>query len=239
MSELIKVTIKDDQQLVSARDLYTGLEIKTRFSQWVKQNFKMFREGTDFSPVVTTTQQNQWGGTKEIQDYALTVDMAKQVSLMSQTPQGSVYREYFIKLEKQWNDPRAVVKRGYSILLDENKQLKAENKQLQVPALLGNAVAGSDNSISIGNFAKVLSQKGIKIGRNRLFAWLKKNRYLISNGRETNSPTQRSRELDIMEVRETVITTNHGSKTRFTPLITGKGQQYFIEKFLKEQAIKA
>ena len=64
MDELIKVKVKDDQQLVSARELYNELGVKTRFSQWAKQNFKHFRENIDFSSVVTTTQQNQYGGTK-------------------------------------------------------------------------------------------------------------------------------------------------------------------------------
>ncbi|WP_258567510.1 phage antirepressor KilAC domain-containing protein [Lactiplantibacillus plantarum] len=68
---------------------------------------------------------------------------------------------------------------------------------------------------------------------------LKRNQIDISTGplKRYNSPTQRAMELGIMEVRETVITTNHGSKTRFTPLITGKGQQYFANKFLKSKSM--
>ena len=68
-NELIKVTVQNDQQLVSARDLYKGLEIRTRFSLWVSQNFKEFEKGTDFTSVVTTTDMPN-GGTKPIQDYA-------------------------------------------------------------------------------------------------------------------------------------------------------------------------
>ena len=99
MNELIKVTVKNDQQLVSARDLYKGLKLTTRFNKWVKQNFADFIQGDDFSPVTTVTQQNQYGGTKEIQDYALTLDMAKQLCMMSHTELGRKYRKYFIELE--------------------------------------------------------------------------------------------------------------------------------------------
>lgn len=71
MNELIRIDFKDDSAVVSARDLHRSLEVKTRFSQWVEQNFKMFKENEDFSSVVTTTQQNQYGGTKKLQDYAV------------------------------------------------------------------------------------------------------------------------------------------------------------------------
>lgn len=64
MNELIHIDFKDDSAVVSARELHRSLEVKTRFSQWVEQNFKMFKENEDFSSVVTTTQQNQYGGTK-------------------------------------------------------------------------------------------------------------------------------------------------------------------------------
>jgi len=236
MNELIKITEKDGRQLVSARDLHKGLELTTRFSKWVDQNFSMFVEGIDFTSVTGVTVVNN-GAKRELQDYALTVSMAKELSMMSQTPQGQTFRRYFIMIEDKWNSPMEVVKRGYTFLMDENKQLKLENEQMKAPAMLGQAVSGSDDSISVGNFAKVLRQRGIKTGQNRLFDWLRTHGYLIAMGKRYNSPTQRAMELGIMEVRETVITTNHGSKTRFTPLITGKGQQYFANKFLKSKSM--
>ncbi|CAJ1225686.1 hypothetical protein LXEBMM8_EKPBGFGD_00458 [Lactiplantibacillus xiangfangensis] len=196
----------------------------------------MFVEGVDFTSVTGVTVVNN-GAKREIQDYALTVSMAKELSMMSQTPQGQTFRRYFIMIEDKWNSPMEVVKRGYTFLMDDNKQLKLENEQMKAPAMLGQAVSGSDDSISVGNFAKVLRQRGIKTGQNRLFDWLRTHGYLIAMGKRYNSPTQRAMELGIMEVRETVITTNHGSKTRFTPLITGKGQQYFANKFLKSKSM--
>lgn len=209
MNELIKITEKDGRQLVSARDLYKGLQIAQRFSRWVENNFSLFDEGVDFDKCTSSTVVNN-GAVREIDDYVITLDMAKQLAMMVRNQNGSRYRNYFLAVERRWNSPMEVVKRGYGFLMRENEQLKLENEQLQGPARLGQAVSGSDDSISVGNFAKVLRQRGIKTGQNRLFDWLRTHGYLIAMGKRYNSPTQRAMELGIMEVRETVITTNHG-----------------------------
>lgn len=128
-SELIKVTVKNDQQLVSARDLYKGLGIKRRFSAWWEQNSKDFEENNDFQRVlISTPRENR--GSIELQDYALTIDMAKQLCLLSRTKKGKEYREYLIEVEKKWNDPQSIVQRAMDILKSENLQLKLENKNL-------------------------------------------------------------------------------------------------------------
>lgn len=129
-NELIKVTVQNDQQLVSARDLYKGLEIRTRFSLWVSQNFKEFEEGADFTSVVTTTVVNN-GARKEIQDYALTIDMAKQLCLLSRTQKGKEYREYLIEVEKKWNNPDMIMQRALTIASNRVKLLETENKRLE------------------------------------------------------------------------------------------------------------
>lgn len=118
----------------------------------------------------------------------------------------------------------------------EKQKLVEENKQLQIPALLGTAVSASKDSITVGNFAKVLKQSNVEIGQNRLFKWLRENKYLIDKGARHNVPTQKSMDLKIMEVRESVINTINGDINSFTPLITGKGQQYFTKLFLKVPA---
>ncbi|WP_233551991.1 MULTISPECIES: antA/AntB antirepressor family protein [unclassified Lactobacillus] len=101
--ELIKVQVKDDQQLVSARDLYKALEIKKRFSAWVEQNFRDFEEHIDFTSVPAGTVVNN-GAKRELQDYALTIDMAKQLCLLSRTEKGKQYRKYLISVEKKYRE---------------------------------------------------------------------------------------------------------------------------------------
>lgn len=240
MNELINVTIKDDKQLVSARDLYHGLELKVRFSLWVSKNFKEFEEGEDFTSVSRDTEVQNNGGiqVRELQDYALTLDMAKQLCMMSHTELGRKYRKYFIELERKWNDPQEVVKRGYAILQNENTQLKLENEQMKPKALFADAVSVSKTTILVSELAKILRQNGVNIGANRLFAWMRENGYLISRkGTDWNMPTQRSMELGLFNIKETTITHSDGHTTiSKTTKVTGKGQQYFINKFLKDIA---
>lgn len=238
MNGLIKVTVKGDQQLVSARDLYNELGVKTRFSQWAKQNFKHFREGIDFSSVVTTTQQNQYGGTKEIQDYALIIEMAKHLAMMSGTEKGYQVRDYFIKVEQAWNSPEMVMKRALEIANAKVKALESQNAEMKPKALFADAVSVSDTSILVGELAKLLKQNGVEIGQNRLFAWLRQNGYLISRkGTDYNMPTQKSMNLGLFKIKETSIQHSDGHVTvNKTPKVTGKGQQYFINKFLAEKS---
>lgn len=235
MQELIKVKTQGDTQVVSARQLHEELGVKTRFSQWAKQNFKHFRENIDFSSVVTTTQQNQYGGTKELQDYALTIEMAKHIAMMSGTDKGYEIRDYFIKVEQAWNSPEMVMKRALEIANKKVEKLKLENQQMQPKALFADSVAASHTTILIGELAKILRGNGINIGANRLFQWMRDKGYLISRkGTDYNMPTQRSMNLGLFKIKESTITHSNGSVSiSKTTKVTGKGQQYFINKFMK------
>ena len=240
MNELIKVTVKNDQQLVSARELHKGLKLKKHFGDWVKQNFKEFYENEDYTcaPQSAYVQIGN-GATRKVDDYALTIDMAKQLCMMSHTELGRKYRKYFIELERKWNDPQEIVKRGYAILQNENTQLKLENEQMKPKALFADAVSVSKTTILVSELAKILRQNGVNIGANRLFAWMRENGYLISRkGTDWNMPTQRSMELGLFNIKETTITHSDGHTTiSKTTKVTGKGQQYFINKFLKDKDI--
>lgn len=236
--ELIKITVKNDQQLVSARDLHKGLEIKKRFSAWVEQNFKDFEENADFTTVPQGTVVQSGNGTvRKYDDYALTLDMAKQLCMMSHSDLGKRYRRYFIELERKWNDPQEVVKRGYAILQNENARLKIENQEMKPKALFADAVSTSDTPILVGELAKILHQNGVSMGQNRMFRWLRDNGYLISKkGTSYNMPTQRAMELGLFKIKENAITHSDGHVTiTKTPKVTGKGQVYFVNKFVGEE----
>lgn len=230
--ELIQVQSDNEKQLVSARELHKALNVKTRFSQWVTQNFKHFRENIDFSSVVTTTHQNQYGGTKEIQDYALSVEMAKHIAMMSGTQKGYEIRDYFIQVEQAWNSPEMIMKRALEIANKKVEQLKIENEQMKPKALFADAVTASHTSILVGELAVLIKQNGYDIGQNRLFRWLKDNGYLVKGGERKNMPTQKSMDLGLFEVKERTVTNPDGSvRITKTPKVTGKGQIYFINKF--------
>lgn len=234
MEELIKVKTQGDIQVVSARQLHEELGVKTRFSQWAKQNFKHFRENIDFTSVVTTTLVNN-GAKRELQDYALTIEMAKHIAMMSGTDKGYEIRDYFIKVEQAWNSPEMVMKRALEIANKKVEQLKLENKKMQPKALFADSVAASHTTILIGELAKILRGNGINIGANRLFQWMRDKGYLISRkGTDYNMPTQRSMNLGLFKIKESTITHSNGSVSiSKTTKVTGKGQQYFINKFMK------
>lgn len=233
--ELIKITVKNDQQLVSARDLHKGLDIKKRFSAWVEQNFRDFEENTDFTSVPQGTVVQSGNGTiRKYDDYALTLDMVKQLCMMSHSDLGKKYRRYFIELERKWNDPQEVVKRGYAILQNENARLKIELETAKPKALFADSVAASDTTILIGELAKIIRGNGVDIGANRLFRWLREHGYLISRkGSDYNMPTQKSMELGLFKIIERTINQSDGSsRICKTTKVTGKGQQYFVNKFV-------
>ena len=123
---------------------------------------------------------------------------------------------------------------------EQRKQLQAENEQMKPKALFADAVATSNSSILIGQLAKILRQNGVNIGQNRLFAWMRKNGYLGTRGSNRNVPTQRSMDLGLFKTKETVINHSDGHTTvNITTKVTGKGQQYFINKFLSAPVIEA
>ena len=235
-NQLIEIKVKNHTQLVSARDLHKGLGLKKKFSAWWEQNSKDFEEGIDFAREPESYQvQLGNGATKLMNDYFLTIDMAKELCMMSKTEKGKEVRKYFIEVERRWNDPNEVVKRGYSILQDENTQLRIENKAMKPKALFADAVSVSKKTILIGDLAKILKQNGVNIGSIRLFRWLRKHGYLIKrDASDYNMPTQKSMERGLFEIKETVIPHRDGHTTiSKTPKVTGKGQIYFVNKFLK------
>ena len=127
-------------------------------------------------------------------------------------------------------------------LKDEQEKRKALEAQIesQKPAVLfTGAVETSKTSILIGELAKMLKQNGVNIGQNRLFEWLRQNGYLIKrNGTDYNMPTQRSMDMGLFEIKETIINNPDGSiKISKTPKVTGKGQVYFINLFLNKEEL--
>ena len=123
-------------------------------------------------------------------------------------------------------------------LIEAKSIMERQNKEIiemKPKALFADTVAASNSSILVGQEAKLISQSGCKIGQNRFFAWLRENGYLCSKGDNYNMPTQRSREMNLIEIRIRTVTNPDGSvRETKTPMITGKGQIYFLNKFKTE-----
>lgn len=238
MNELIKVDA--DAQVVSARELHEALGVEKRFSAWFETNSQGFVEGEDFTGAYLKVQSNQYGGEKEIQDYNLSVDMAKHICLMSRTDKGKACRQYLIDVEKAWNTPEQVMARALKIanqtinsLKENNIRLIEANERMKPKEIFADAVATSKTSILVGDLAKLICQNGYQIGQKRLFDWLRNNGYLVKSGSSYNMPMQRYVEQGLFEVKESNVQNPDGSvRTTRTTKVTGKGQVYFVNKFL-------
>ena len=243
MNELIKIEERDGKQLVSARELHEFLEIKTQFSKWFDRMCEYgFYELKDFL-AISQKRLTAQGNETTYTDYLITIQMAKELSMIQRNDKGKEAREYFIKCEESWNSDEMIMARALQIT--KKKMVEYEEKiiQLEVEMLdykdrakVADVIEASEDTISIGEMAKILSETGEVIGRNELFQWLRKNGYLMKKDTsETyNQPTQKSMNLGIMELIEKPVFVNskHIVLNRTTG-ITGKGQTYLIKRMDK------
>lgn len=244
MNEILKVNYESEVPTVSARDLHEALEINTKFQDWIPRMIEYgFEESKDYN--LLKNEKVQIEGSREVRrgviDYNITVDMAKEICMIQRTDKGKQCRTYFIELEKAWNTPEQIFARALKIADKQIERLKTVNTRLLLKTeqdkpkvIFADAVSVSHTSILIGDLAKIISQNGVSIGANRLFVWLRENGYLISRrGTDWNMPTQYSMELKLFEVKENTSVNSDGSvRINKTSKVTGKGQQYFINKFL-------
>lgn len=226
-----------DTQTVSARELHEQLHIGTRFNDWFPRMTEYgFVDGTDFYSKMSKTDN----GGRPSTDYEISVDMAKQICMIQRTPEGKAVRQYLIDLEKAWNTPEQVFARALKMadekinsLKENNTRLIAENQRMKPKEIFADAVATSHTSILIGDLAKLICQNGYQIGQKRLFEWLRENNFLIKSGSSKNMPQQRYVEQGLFEVKESNVQNPDGSvRITRTTKVTGKGQIYFVNKFL-------
>lgn len=238
MKEIIAVNF--DTQTISARNLYEQLEVTDRFSRWFERMAAYgFAENVDFTSVKSSTFVNN-GAKRELQDYELSVDMAKHICMVQKTEKAKKVRQYLIDLEKAWNTPDQVMARALKIadkkiedLFQKNNALEQKIEQDKPKTIFADAVSASRTSILIGDLAKMICQNGVKIGQKRLFDWMRNNGFLIKSGSSKNMPLQRYVEQGLFEIKESNVQNPDGSiRTTRTTKVTGKGQIYFVNKFV-------
>lgn len=152
------------------------------------------------------------------------------------------YIAAFNEMEKKLADQPQLTRSQLlaTALIAAHEELEEKDKQIETmkpKALFADAVSASKKSILVGELAKLLSQNGINIGQNRLFDWMRKNGYLIKDPKRSdyNLPTQRSMEKGLFEIKETTIQHSDHVSINRTPKVTGKGQVYFVNLFLKSE----
>ena len=239
-NELIKIDYTNsDRPTVLGRDLHDALEVQTAYKDWFPRMCEYgFEEGKDYCSILSDRVDGLPG--KPRNDHQITIAMAKELCMLQRSEKGKQCRQYLIAIEEAWNTPEQVMARALQMANRMVDKLKKDNAYLLEKAeadapkvLFADAVAASHTSILIGDLAKLIRQNGVEVGQNRLFQWLRDNGYLCSTGERYNLPTQKSMELKLFEVKETTISNPDGSiRITRTTKVTGKGQAYFVNKFL-------
>ena len=244
MNELIKIEKQiinnDEVNSVNARDLWVALESKQDFSTWIKARLEQAYavENEDYG-VFHKTVENLKGGRPQV-EYALSLDLAKNIAMLERNEKGNQIRKYFIACEKQLREqqtpqlPQTYLEALESLVESEkrNQALQAKIQADKPKVAFADIVSGSDDSITIGQLAKLLKQAGVDTGRQRLFNYLRDNGYLIrGKTRDFNMPTQKYMDMGLFEIKETSIALKDKNILSLSPRVTGKGQKYFIDLF--------
>lgn len=239
IGQMFNIQEKENGEIaISGRELHEALEVKTRYNDWFERMINYgFEENQDFT-AITQKRVTAQGNVTNFTDHALTLDTAKEIAMIQRSEPGKRARQYFIQIEKAWNSPEMIIQRALKIANSTIFQLETQIEKDKPKVLFADAVATTKTSILVGELAKIIKQNGVEIGQRRLFEWLRQNGFLIKRkGVDYNMPTQYSMERELFEIKETSITHSDGHVSiSKTPKVTGKGQQYFINKFLGEQA---
>lgn len=241
MNDLITINYDSGQPTISARDLHEKVGSTERFSTWFERQLQFgFEVGEDYSNPLKVLRVQKEGNRevkREVEDYNLTVDMAKQICMVQKNERAKKIRQSLIDLEKAWNTPEQVMARALKMADEKIHSLQVDVERMKPKEIFADAVSSSKTSILVGELAKILKQNGVDIGQNRLFDWLRAKGYLIKRkGTDWNTPTQSSMDLGLFEIKESTHLDGNGCNvTKKTTKVTGKGQQYFINKFLDKE----
>lgn len=187
MNELIKIETNSDNPTVLGRDLHAALGVETRYNDWFPRMAEYgFEEGKDFNLLKIERVQTEGGRSvsREVIDHQITIDMAKELCMLQRTDKGKECRQYFIEIERRWNEPASVMARALQLAQKQILSLTETNQKLLPMAQFAESVMDSKDAISIGEAAKVLH---LGIGQNKLFAFLRDNHVLMTN----NQPYQK------------------------------------------------
>ena len=236
MEELIKVNTNENlEPVVSGRELHKILEVATAYKDWFPRMCEYgFVEGQDFSSFLSEST----GGRPAV-DHIIKIDMAKEICMLQRTERGKLARQYFIQVEKEYNNPEKIMARALRIAEQELSTLKIKAEEMKPKALFADAVSASHTSILVGDLAKLLRQNGVDIGANRLFEKLREKGFLMKSGSSKNMPTQASMDRGLFEIKEgSYINSDGVNVVTKTTKVTGKGQVYFVNLFLEKQIVR-
>lgn len=254
MNEMIKIDFSGEQMKVSGRELHQILEVDTPYSKWFqractqtitdedgnKTTVIVFHEGRDYETLVgqkcpTNNPKNPW---TTVTDHSLSMDMVKEICMMSKTEKGKKIREYFIQVEKDWNSPDKLMARALKMADATIAQLTAKIEDDKPKVEFADALLVCENCIYIEELAKLLCQIGMNTGRNRLFEEMASDGFLCIRNGVKNMPTQKCVENGWLVIEKKVF--ERGGKTimGYTTKVTPKGIQYFISYYKRKHGLE-
>lgn len=197
-----------------------------------------FSEEISLQKILESKYKNERG--REYPMFILTFSQAKQVLVRESKAVRKAVIKYLEELENKlrYNLPQNYAEALRELLtqVESNQKLINKIEEDKPKVIFAEALEVSKTSILIGELAKIMKQNGINTGGKRLFEWLREHSYLGTRGENYNMPTQKSMDLELMEIKKSTSVNPDGSiRTNTTPKITGKGQTYFINKFLDKK----
>ena len=234
MNELITVTYDNDRPTVLGRDLHEKLEIKTAYKDWFPRMCEYgFVEGTDYILVAQKRATNNPKNPETtVKDHQMTLDMAKQICMIQRSELGRQYREYFLEIERRWNDPVTSMARS---LVYANRQLASVTGQLdeanrkieklEPKAAYFDTVADASGLTSFRETAKLF-----KIGEKEFTKFVESNGFCYRDSHKRLIPYAERQKAGWFEVKEVTITTSSGVKTTIYTKITPKGRTELFKR---------
>lgn len=247
-----KLVVIDEREVLGKEfkiygDIENPLFLAKDVANWIEHsNSRVMLNTVDESEKVVNNVYTL-GGNQEM--WFLTEDGLYEVLMQSRKPIAKAFKKEVKQIlktirlngmyatDKLLDNPDLAIQ-AFTKLKEEREKRKAleiEKEQNRPKVIFAEAVETSKSSILIGDLAKLIKQNGVDMGQKRLFTWLRENGYLIKRqGSDYNMPTQKAMELGLFEIKETAVTHSDGHITvNKTPKVTGKGQIYFINKFVK------
>lgn len=236
MNQLIKVNFDSDRPTTSARDLWEALgKPHSEFMKWFSRYSEYgFTENTDYK-LIDRLVENPQGG-RPATDYEVTINMAKELSMLQKNERGKQIRLYLIEVEEQWNDPEILMARAIKMADKKILILETKIKQLQPLVDFAQTCAASQDSLLVRELAKLMSKQGINTGEHRLYRILRAWKLIFPNSTE---PYQEYIDRGYFEVIQVAKQIAGDTRLFKTTRVTPKGQIYIINRLKKELALPA
>ena len=240
-NNLITINYNGDNQTVLGRELHEFLEVKTQYKDWFPRMCEYgFTENEDFNSL--KNEQVQMEGNRSVSrtilDHQMTVEMAKEISMLQRSDKGKLARQYFIELEKKWNSPEAVMARALNMANKTIENLKSYTYLLEVKIEEQKPLVGfaetclkSKDNILVRQVSKIAQDEGIDIGEKKLYKKLREWGLILTSSTE---PSQRGMNSLYFVVEEKSVDTPYGVKLSRITKVSPKGQVFIIEKLKKE-----